>query len=63
MITSNKSRFSMATAAALLALASASFSLGASAADAGADKPGRCYGVNSCRAKASAPPPSMTAKA
>jgi uncharacterized membrane protein len=49
MNVSTKSRFSIATAAALIALSSASFSVGASAADASAEKPGRCYGVNNCK--------------
>lgn len=42
-----KNRFSIATAAALIALASASFAVSASAADK--EQPGRCYGVNSCK--------------
>ncbi|MFZ6645985.1 hypothetical protein ACO0LO_09720 [Undibacterium sp. TJN25] len=43
-----KSSFSLATAAALIALASASI---ASPAHAAAEKeqPGRCYGVNTCK--------------
>jgi uncharacterized membrane protein len=47
MTTTLKSRFSIATAAALLALASASFAVSATAADK--EQPGRCYGVNSCK--------------
>jgi uncharacterized membrane protein len=42
-----KSRVSFATAAALLAIASASIASPANAA--GAEQPGRCYGVNSCK--------------
>ncbi|WP_248806271.1 hypothetical protein [Pseudomonas sp. MWU13-2100] len=41
------SRLSIATAAALIALASASFAVSASAAEK--EQPGRCYGVNSCK--------------
>ena len=48
MSTSLKSRVSLATAAALIAMASASFATAASAADQ-QEKPGRCYGVNSCK--------------
>jgi uncharacterized membrane protein len=47
-----KSRFSFATAAALIALASAaSFATPASAAANGTQKeePGRCYGINTCK--------------
>lgn len=47
MTTSIKSRLSIATAAALIAVASASFAISASAADK--EQPGRCYGVNSCK--------------
>ncbi len=43
-----KSRLSLAAAAALIAMASASFASAASAADQ-QEKPGRCYGVNSCK--------------
>ncbi|HEX7907084.1 MAG TPA: hypothetical protein VF534_03210 [Paraburkholderia sp.] len=42
-----KSRASFAAAAALLALASASVVSTANAA--GAEQPGRCYGVNACK--------------
>ncbi len=42
-----KARFSIATAAALIALASASFAVSASADEK--EQPGRCYGVNSCK--------------
>jgi uncharacterized membrane protein len=42
-----KSRLSFATAAALIALGSASIVSPAHAA--GAEQPGRCYGVNSCK--------------
>lgn len=42
------SRFSFATAAALIALASASIASPASAA-AEKEQPGRCYGVNTCK--------------
>jgi hypothetical protein len=42
-----KSRLSFATAAALVALGSASVVSTAHAA--GAEQPGRCYGVNSCK--------------
>ncbi|PMV24908.1 MULTISPECIES: BufA2 family periplasmic bufferin-type metallophore [unclassified Pseudomonas] len=45
MNTALKSRLSLAAAAALIAMASASF---ASAADQ-QEKPGRCYGVNTCK--------------
>ena len=48
MSTSLKSRVSLATAAALIAMASASFATAASAADQ-QEKPGRCYGVNNCK--------------
>lgn len=48
MNTSLKSRVSLATAAALIAMASASFATAASAADQ-QEKPGRCYGVNNCK--------------
>lgn len=48
MSTSIKSHLSLATAAALIAMASASFAAVASAADQ-AEQPGRCYGVNSCK--------------
>ncbi|MFJ3007466.1 hypothetical protein [Pseudomonas fluorescens] len=50
MNTTIKNRFSVATAAALIALASASFAVSASA-DSAAEKeqPGRCYGVNTCK--------------
>ncbi|MGZ0716330.1 BufA2 family periplasmic bufferin-type metallophore [Pseudomonas palleroniana] len=48
MNTALKSRLSLAGAAALIALASASFATAASAADA-QEKPGRCYGVNTCK--------------
>ncbi|HEV7775547.1 MAG TPA: hypothetical protein VGO76_01690 [Luteibacter sp.] len=47
-----KSRFSFATAAALIALASAaSFAAPANAdtGSAGKEQPGRCYGVNTCK--------------
>lgn len=43
-----KSRLSLAAAAALIAMASASFATAASAADQ-QEKPGRCYGVNTCK--------------
>ncbi|GGC65036.1 BufA2 family periplasmic bufferin-type metallophore [Undibacterium terreum] len=42
-----KSRVSIATAAALMALAAASIASPASAAEK--EQPGRCYGVNSCK--------------
>ena len=42
-----KSGFSIATAAALIALASAAVVSPASAAEK--EQPGRCYGVNSCK--------------
>jgi uncharacterized membrane protein len=42
-----KSRVSFAAAAALIAIASASVVTTANAA--GAEQPGRCYGVNSCK--------------
>lgn len=48
MNTALKSRLSLAAAAALVALASASFVSTASAADQ-QEKPGRCYGVNTCK--------------
>lgn len=48
MNTALKSRLSLAAAAALIAMASASFATAASAADA-PEKPGRCYGVNTCK--------------
>ena len=48
MSTTIKARLSLATAAALIAIASASFATAASAADQ-QEKPGRCYGVNSCK--------------
>ena len=48
MNTALKSRLSLAAAAALIAMASASFAGAASAADQ-QEKPGRCYGVNSCK--------------
>ena len=48
MNTALKSRLSLAAAAALIAMASASFASTASAADQ-QEKPGRCYGVNSCK--------------
>ncbi|MFS2160957.1 hypothetical protein ACCD10_26960 [Pseudomonas sp. Pseusp122] len=47
MTISTTSRFSLAASAALLALASASFTVGASAADA--EQLDRCYGVNNCK--------------
>ncbi|CAG9171477.1 BufA2 family periplasmic bufferin-type metallophore [Cupriavidus pampae] len=47
MTVSNKSRASLATAAALLALASAAIAVPAHAA--GKAEPVRCYGVNSCK--------------
>jgi uncharacterized membrane protein len=48
MNTALKSRLSLAAASALIAMASASFASAASAADQ-QEKPGRCYGVNSCK--------------
>jgi hypothetical protein len=45
-----KSRASFAAAAALIALATASIAHPAKAA--GAEQPGRCYGVNSCKGQA-----------
>lgn len=48
MSTALKSRLSLAAAAALIAMASASFATAASAADS-REKPGRCYGVNTCK--------------
>ena len=48
MSTALKSRLSLAAAAALIAMASASFATAASAADQ-QEKPGRCYGVNTCK--------------
>jgi uncharacterized membrane protein len=48
MSTSIKSRLSLATAAALIAMASASFAAAGSAADQ-PEQPGRCYGVNNCK--------------
>jgi hypothetical protein len=42
-----KSRFSIATAAALIALGSAAIATHASAAEK--EQPGRCYGVNGCK--------------
>jgi uncharacterized membrane protein len=42
-----KSRSSLAAAAALIALATASMAPAAHAA--GSDQPGRCYGVNACK--------------
>ncbi|OYU06515.1 MAG: hypothetical protein CFE47_15860 [Pseudomonas sp. PGPPP1] len=48
MNTELKSRLSLAAAAALIAMASASFATAASAADQ-QEKPGRCYGVNTCK--------------
>lgn len=47
MTSTMKARFSLATAAALVALSCASFAASASAADQ--EQPGRCYGVNSCK--------------
>ncbi|MGV8918170.1 MAG: hypothetical protein ACOH2R_10310 [Pseudomonas sp.] len=47
MTTSMKTRFSLAAAAGLIALASASFAASASADEK--EAPGRCYGVNSCK--------------
>ena len=47
MSTSLKSRVSLATAAALIAMASASFATAASAADQ-QEKPGRCY-IQRCK--------------
>jgi len=43
----NKSRFSIATAAALIAISSAAIVNTAHAADK--EQPGRCYGANSCK--------------
>jgi uncharacterized membrane protein len=48
MSTNLKSRFSFATAAALLALASAS-ALTAPVQAADKEEPGRCYGINTCK--------------
>jgi len=48
MSTSIKSRLSLATAAALIAMASASFAAAPSAARQ-PEQPGRCYGVNNCK--------------
>lgn len=47
MTVNSKSRFSIATAAALLALASAALAAPVHAAET--DPPGRCYGVNTCK--------------
>ncbi|OAJ45786.1 BufA2 family periplasmic bufferin-type metallophore [Pseudomonas marginalis] len=48
MNTALKSRLNLAAAAALIAMASASFATAASAADQ-PEKTGRCYGVNTCK--------------
>lgn len=48
--TTIKSRFSFATAAALLAISTASMAGPASAAaTAEVEQPGRCYGINTCK--------------
>ena len=48
MTTTIASRFSLATAAALIALSSAAVAAPATAA-ADAERPGRCYGINTCK--------------
>jgi hypothetical protein len=49
MSIATKSRASLAGAAALIALASASLSAPAFAADKAKEEPGRCYGINTCK--------------
>lgn len=49
MTTANKSRASLAGAAALIALASAALSAPSFAAEKAKEDPARCYGVNSCK--------------
>lgn len=47
MTSTMKSRLSLAAAAAMIALSSASFAVSAGADEK--EQPGRCYGVNSCK--------------
>ena len=49
MSIATKSRASIAGAAALIALASASLSTPSFAAEKAKEEPGRCYGINTCK--------------
>jgi uncharacterized membrane protein len=49
MTIATKSRASLASAAALIALASAALSTPSFAAEKAKDEPGRCYGINTCK--------------
>jgi uncharacterized membrane protein len=61
MSIATKTRTGLAGAAALIALAS--LSAPSFAAEKVKEEPSRCYGINTCRAPACAPPPRTTAKA